>query len=129
MLLWCVYICHCDVQCCDDVVLWCVDALTLDVSGTTGNGGRSWKSRLWRISGNNGTAFSDTLLAPILTILEDATVTSFGTPIVITTMEVGTYDFSLTVMNFLGKEATSSTTVTKELTEGMPTVSILGPSR
>ena len=95
--------------------------LLIDLSASTGSGGRPWTSVLWTIVAENG---ETNVLTDFFTNNFDFSSSFIVIPASMLTRT--TYSIGITVTNFLGDSASSSSIVTMSGDPNLPVVSILG---
>ena len=100
----------------------CSDLL-VDLSSSTGSGGRSWQSIIWNVASQRGDP------SPVLQYLQTSYDKSSNTALVPKLLLLNTkYAITATLFNFLNGSATGSSTVTVSGDINLPVVSIQGPS-
>ena len=103
--------------------------LTLDATGSYGNGGRPYSAVSWNV-----TAFNDKKHIPVNAIQKILDTYSSASqvhlPILIYNLSKATYYFSLNLTNFLGQSSTSKTITKVTVTDDResPALSVLGQS-
>ena len=95
--------------------------LTIDLSASTGSGGRPWSSVVWTVLVENGDATAVTAFLISNFVMTSNFVTIPGSMLTRTT-----YSFGATITNFLGDAASSASIVTVTGDPNIPVVSILG---
>jgi hypothetical protein len=103
------------------------DDLVIDPSGTTGSGGRSWKSVSWTVTGSGVNATTVTALNSYLTTNYNSGTTNLVT-LPSSYLEAGTYTVQLQVMNFLDQSGTAEAVISVADSDNLYSVSIAGPS-
>ena len=97
--------------------------LKIDLSATTGNGGRPWKSVVWKVTTSTGGG------ADVQQYLKNNYQNSSGTVIVPRAQLAPiSYSISVTLQNFLGGSATMLKSVAVNPDRDQPVPSIFGPS-
>jgi hypothetical protein len=101
-------------------------SILVNPSGCSGNGGRDWKSIRWLVSGSD-----ETSSALIQSTLYEYANKSTDTTIVILSSSVvsGTYSITLTLKNFLGQSASTSTVFAFGLDSNIPQMRIVGSKK
>ena len=99
------------------------DAVTIDPTATTGNGGRSWTSVKWKIFFGNGTSASS-ITAYMKSVLSTGSIVTIPSSM----LEARTYYVTLTVTNFLGKSASRTASFSYGADSNIPSVKIGGSS-
>jgi hypothetical protein len=101
-----------------------ITSLIIDVSATTGHGGRDWASIYWSVA---STVENDDVNGLFAEYLNNQT--SLGQRIIVPQiLDVGVYTVSLTVTNFLGGVDSESVVITAVDDGCLPTVSFKGSS-
>jgi hypothetical protein len=100
-------------------------SLVVDATGTTGCGGRAWKTILWNITNSQGADNSLYYTTSIQSLLNG--YKDISRRIVVPyTLKPSVYIFSLTVTNFLGQTSSRAAVVSVTGNRYVPTVQIRG---
>ena len=95
--------------------------LTIDLSSSTGSGGRPWSSVVWTVLVENGDATTVNAFLTSNFLLTSSFATIPGSMLIRTTYSIG-----VTIANFLGDSASSASIVSVTGDPNLPVVSILG---
>jgi hypothetical protein len=101
------------------VVSYCSNVV-LDLSSSTGSGGRNWKSKSFQVSSANN-------ITGLMLFLSNTYSLTPPTPIPVGLLSAGTYTIGATLCNFLGSCGTAVKTI-QVISAEIPAVSIAGTS-
>jgi hypothetical protein len=101
------------------------DALIIDPTGSTGNGGRTWGSVQWSVAGPSGSYYDS--IAEYLNKYGATTSDLIEIPLNYTVNYPGSYTFILKLTNFLGSFAIGAVASTITSSVGTPNLQISGP--